>query len=148
MNWTDLLASCNVIDKMDGLAHQLTGDWVRIEWERQPGGMTGGDVKHELARLGIEVIAGRDFSPASGGRPETLSCLVPGSQAEWAEYLLTAAGLVIMSEPINAKSAAAARARQGLRIPAWSERARRFENKPSRAGWVERLRGLFEELWG
>ena len=151
MNWLDLVAACNVIDKADGALANVTGDWVRLEWERIPGGHRGIDVERELARLGVEAIAGRDSAPASKEHQHgLLSCLVHRRQAEWAEYLLTSYGLIIVSEPIDTKSALAALARRERRIPAWSESAasRCFENKPSRAGWVERLRGLVEELWG
>ena len=148
-DWLDLVSACNVIDKADGALANATGDWVRIEWERIPGGHRGIDVERELARLGVKAIAGRDSGPASREHPHgTLSCLVHRAQAEWAEYLLTAAGLVIVSEPIDAKSALAALARRERRIPAWSERtsvgALKFTSamtaKPSRAGWLERLR--------
>ena len=125
-DWLDLVATCNVIDKADGAFANVTGDWVRIEWERVPGGHRGIDVERELKRLGVEAIAGRDSGPASKEHEYgTLSCLVHRRQAEWAEYLLTAAGLVIVSEPIDAKSAAAALARRERRIPAWSERGQR-----------------------
>ena len=123
MNWLDLVSACNVIDKADGALANIAGDWVRLEWERVPGGHRGIDVERELKRLGVEAIAGRDSASASKEHEYgTLSCLVHRRQAEWAEYLLTAAGLVIVSEPIDTKSAAAALARHERRIPAWSER--------------------------
>ena len=122
-DWLDLVSACNVIDKADGVFANITGDWTRIEWERVPGGHRGIDVERELGRLGVKAIAGRDSAPASKEHPHgTLSCLVHGAQAEWAEYLLAAAGLVIVSEPIDVKSALAALARRERRIPAWSER--------------------------
>ena len=122
-DWLDLVSACNVIDKADGALANVTGDWVRIEWERIPGGHRGIDVERELKRLGVEAIAGRDSAPASKEHPHgLLSCLVHRRQAEWAEYLLTAAGLAIVSEPIDVKSALAALVRRERRIPAWSER--------------------------
>jgi len=128
-DWLDLVSACNVIDKADGAFANATGDWVRLEWERVPGGHRGIDVERELGRLGVEAIAGRDSAPASKAHPHgTLSCLVHSAQAEWAEYLLTAAGLVIVSEPIDVKSALAALARRERRIPAWSERG---QSRPS-----------------
>jgi len=128
-DWLDLVSACNVIDKADGVFANITGDWVRIEWERVPGGHRGIDVERELKRLGVKAIAGRDSGPASREHPHgTLSCLVHGAQAEWAEYLLTAAGLVIVSEPVDTKSALAALARRERRIPAWSERG---QSRPS-----------------
>ena len=128
-DWLDLVSACNVIDKADGAFANATGDWVRLEWERVPGGHRGIDVERELGRLGVEAIAGRDSAPASREHPHgLLSCLVHRRQAEWAEYLLTAAGLVIVSEPIDAKSAMAALARRERRIPAWSERG---QSRPS-----------------
>ena len=148
-DWLDLVSSLNVIDKADGVLANATGDWVRIEWERQAGGPRGIDVERELKRLGVEAIAGRDSGPASKEHPHgTLSCLVHRAQAEWAEYLLTSYGLIIVSEPVDAKSALAALARRERRIPSWSERASvgtlKFTSpmtaQPSRAGWVERLR--------
>jgi len=128
-DWLDLVSACNVIDKADGAFANATGDWVRLEWERVPGGHRGIDVERELGRLGVEAIAGRDSAPASKAHPHgTLSCLVHSAQAEWAKYLLTAAGLVIVSEPIDVKSALAALARRERRIPAWSERG---QHRPS-----------------
>ena len=148
MDFTDLIAQFDLCDRADRVIHRATGDYVCIEWERLPGGPTGGDVERELARVGVD-ICGRWFSPASEEYPHgTLSCLVRGGQARWAEYAATAAGVAFVSKPIDARSVAAAMARQGRRIPAWSEQVRRYENKASRAGWVERLRGLLEELWG
>jgi len=149
MDWSDLVSACNIIDKADGAFANATGDWTRIEWERVPGGHRGIDVERELARLGVKAIAGRDSGPASREHPHgTLSCLVHRAQAEWAEYLLTSYGLIIVSEPVDAKSALAALARRERRIPSWSERASvgtlKFTSpmtaQPSRAGWVERLR--------
>lgn len=128
MDFLDLIASCDIYDRADGLIHQATGDWVRLEWERVPGGMTGGDVERELDRLGVS-ICGRWFAPASEKHPcGLLSCLVPERQARWAEHLLTVKGITFTSEPIDAKSVAAAQRRQGQPIPAWSERG---QSRPS-----------------
>lgn len=142
-NWLDLLAKCDIYDPLDGLVHQMTGNWVRLEWDRG-GDQRGIDVERELKRLGVD-ICGRDFTLPSEERPYgTLSLLVRADQARWAEYIMTTMSAPLVSEPIDARSVAAAQARQGRHITAWSERptsnAIRFENKPSRSGWMERLR--------
>jgi len=128
VNFLDLVAQCDIYDRLDGAIHQATGDWVRLEWEQQENGPTGRDVERELNRLGVD-ICGRWFSPASEDHPcGTLSCLVPKNQARWAEYVLTSYGLAFTSEPIDAKSVEAAMRRQGEHIPAWSERG---QSRPS-----------------
>lgn len=128
MNFSDLLCQLNVYDRLDGFAHQATGQWVRLEWEQQENGPRGIDVERELNRLGVDVC-GRWFAPASEDHPYgLLSCLVPKSQARWGEYILTAYGVTFTSKPIDAKSAVAAQHRQGQPIPAWSERG---QSRPS-----------------
>ena len=73
-----------------------------------------------------------------------------GSRVRFEEKLLLAAlkARDVGFEQIDARSVAAAMARQGRRIPAWSEQVRRYENKASRAGWVERLRDWLLEDGG
>jgi len=128
VNFLDLVAQCDIYDRLDGVVHQATGDWVRLEWEQQEGGPRGIDVERELKRLGVNVC-GRWFSPASEDHPcGLLSCLVPEPRARWGEYVLTAYGVTFTSEPIDAQSVAAAQRRQGERIPAWSERG---QSRPS-----------------
>ena len=128
MNFTDLIASCDIYDLADGWIHRATGQWVRVEWEQQENGPRGIDVERELNRVGVD-IAGRWFAPASKDHPYgLLSCLVPKPRARWAEYALTAYGIPFVSEPIDAKSVAAAQRRQGQPIPAWSERG---QHRPS-----------------
>lgn len=151
-DWTDLLASCNVIDRADALVHQAAGDYRKLEWARTPGGPTGGDVERELKRLGVG-ICGRWFEPASREHPHgLLSCLIRDEQVRWAEYVATAFGVPVTSAPVDAKSVAAALARQGRRIPAWAERSRaidgaiRLQSRESESRTVvERLKDwLFE----
>jgi len=151
MDFFDFVSQLDFYDLADDLLHQATGKYTKLEWERQPGGPRGVDVERELNRVGVS-ICGRWFSPASEEHEHgTLSCLVGNGQARWAEYALEAVGVIpFVNRPIDAQSVAAARARRERRIPAWSEStpfaktsgpaARCFENKPSRAGWVERLR--------
>lgn len=151
-DWTDLLCQFDVYDRADALVHQTTGNYRKFEWARTPGGASGGEIERELARVGVG-ICGRWFSPASEEHPHgTLSLLVHERQARWAEYVLSAFGIQFVSEPVDARSMAAATARQGRRIPAWSERSRavdsaiRFQSRESESRTVvERLKSwLFE----
>ena len=127
-SWIDLLAKCDVYEHIDLAFHQLVsgGNWVKIEWDRA--GVRGIDVERELKRLGVP-ICGRWFTSPSEDHPNgTLSCCVQKQQARWAEYVLKRMGVQFVSEPIDAKSVAAAMRRQGERIPAWSERG---QHRPS-----------------
>ena len=118
----DLLAQLNIIDGFDGLIHQATGDWVRLEWERQPGALTGGEIEKKLRERGVKIVGRGSALPSEEHPHGTLVCFARGSQARWAEYVMTTYGVPFTMEPIDAKSVAAAQRRQGTPIPAWSER--------------------------
>jgi len=125
MDFLDLVASCDIYDRADGLIHQATGNWVRLEWERQENGPTGRDVERELNRLGVD-ICGRWFSPASEDHEfGTLSCLVRKSQARWAEYiLLRKFHLVFINRPLDSRNVEWATRWGGQAVPAWQDRSR------------------------
>ena len=118
----DLLAQLNIIDGFDGLIHQATGDWVRLEWERQPGALTGGEIEKKLRERGVKIVGRGSTLPSEEHPHGKLFCLAHGSQVRWAEYVMTTYGVPFTMEPIDAQSVAAAQRRQGQPIPAWSER--------------------------
>ena len=122
IGFLDLLAQCNIIDGLDGLIHQATGDWVRLEWERQPGQLVGGEIERKLKERGVKIVGRGSALPSEEHPHGKLSCLVCGNQVRWAEYVMTTYGVLFTMKPIDAKSVAAAMRRQGQPIPAWSER--------------------------
>ena len=124
----DLLAQLNIIDGFDGLIHQATGDWVRLEWERQPGALTGGEIEKKLRERGVKIVGRVSALPSEEHPHGKLFCLAHGSQVRWAEYVMTTYGVPFTMEPIDAKSGAAATRRQGQPIPAWSGRG---QSRPS-----------------
>ena len=124
----DLLAQLNIIDGFDGLIHQATGDWVRLEWERVPGALVGGEIERKLKERGVKIVGRGSALPSEEHPHGTLVCFARGSQARWAEYVMTTYGVPFTMEPIDAKSVAAAQRRQGTPIPAWSKRG---QSRPS-----------------
>jgi hypothetical protein len=150
-----VLASLDVVGKVDALARGL---WfaaigrgaARVTFAPPPS-MAPATCEAMLARRGVGVF-GRGICPSlydwGGGHKGTIAYVhCSARQRRWAEYVLTAAGAVVLDPPDLANVQAAAQ-RDGL-PPAWADRgqpsaqaATSGKNAPEKRG-----KRLLRELW-
>jgi len=132
----DFMAQLDLVDKVDAIFWDVVNKGqVKVFHVDRAGGWTGWQIEQMLKRHGVGLW-GRGFTAKS------LCFHVKARQANWAEYLMHRAGIVVVSEPVDERNATWAAQWPTGEVPMWGQGVRAKGAKPE----ATKRKSLWERL--